>query len=114
MRARELDTARSWTRRRGLLSEWIGSFLILPQIEMKNSEITELINRFEAGSLLENEWHHREHLLMALWYLSHFDELTAIMKIKVGILKYNVIYGVPQTDERGYHETITMFFVHLV
>jgi hypothetical protein len=77
-------------------------------------EIERFIKKFENGELKEDEWHHREHLLMTLWYLTQTDELTAIVKIKQGILRYNVLYNVPQIPGRGYHETITMFFIKYV
>ncbi len=71
------------------------------------------IDNFEPGDLLEKDFHHKEHLIICLWYLEKFEELDAILRIKHGVMKYNLIYNVPQREKRGYHETITMFFIQL-
>jgi len=76
--------------------------------------IKELIRQFEADELKKEEFHHKEHLELTLWYLENLPELEAIVKIKGGILKYNLLYKVPQSVNSGYHETITMFFIKLV
>ena len=73
----------------------------------------ELIYKFENGLLKSSEWHHNEHIAITFWYLENYDELNAIVKIKAGLLRYNQIYKTPQGDGRGYHETITMFFIKL-
>jgi hypothetical protein len=79
-----------------------------------DEQLETLVKDFEAGRLVKGEWHHAEHLAICFWYLYRTDLLAAIFRLKLGILKYNERDGVPQTIERGYHETITLFFVKLV
>lgn len=78
------------------------------------SALGSLVKKFEAGTLREDEWHHVEHLGICYWYLSRMDLLEATFKIKLGILKYNEQYAIKQTLQRGYHETITIFFIQYV
>ncbi len=73
--------------------------------------IEKLVKKFEDGSLLPREWHHAEHLAVCFWYLCQLPFQEVVYRLKLGILKYNEIYKVPQTPERGYHETITLFFI---
>jgi hypothetical protein len=79
-----------------------------------DESLQKLVENFECGTLKEHEWHHAEHLAICFWYLCRTTFIDAVFKMKLGILKYNERYQVQQTSNRGYHETITMFFVKLV
>jgi hypothetical protein len=57
---------------------------------------------------------HREHLTVTFWYVSRFDEAEAIDRIRAGILFLNNCHGTPNTDTRGYHETLTRFWIGVV
>jgi uncharacterized FAD-dependent dehydrogenase len=78
------------------------------------TEITEIINLFEAAKLPHETWRHAEHLTMAMHYAMHnnFDE--ALNKMRTGILKLNDFHGVVTTPERGYHETLTVIWTRAV
>lgn len=76
-----------------------------------DEELEKLVRAFEAGQLAEGQWHHQEHIAICFWYLCRRPLLEAIFSMKIGILKYNERYNVQQTPERGYHETITLFFI---
>lgn len=73
-----------------------------------------LVRRFENGQLPSRQWHHREHLTVAFWYLSCLDEAQSTDRLRTGILYLNGIHGTPNTDTRGYHETLTRFWVRVV
>ncbi len=60
--------------------------MTLPQSE---TEYQAFIRRFEACEIGREEWHHPEHVAVAFWYLSHFDEKPAIEKIRTGIMNLN-------------------------
>jgi len=75
------------------------------------SALESLVRQFEFGQLEEGQWHHREHLAICYWYLCHKSLIEATYRMKLGILKYNEKYQVEQTPSRGYHETITQFFI---
>jgi hypothetical protein len=51
---------------------------------------------------------------MTLWYLTHNSKAEAVQKTRTGICSYNVIVGRVNTDTSGYHETLTLFWIHIV
>ena len=69
---------------------------------------------FQAGTLTHAEWNHRAHLTVALWYASHHAPAEALDLVRAGILRLNAVHGVPTTPTRGYHETVTRFYMHTV
>ena len=77
-------------------------------------EVTDLVARFAEGSLPASEWTHRAHLTVALWYASHHAPGDALDLMRAGILRLNQVHGVPTTPSRGYHETITRFYMQVV
>jgi hypothetical protein len=77
-------------------------------------EVADLLARFDDGSLPQGEWTHRAHLTVALWYASHHQPVEALDRMRSGILRLNAAHGVPTTPTRGYHETITRFYMHVV
>ncbi|HET9725341.1 MAG TPA: hypothetical protein VFP28_00400 [Gemmatimonadales bacterium] len=77
-------------------------------------EVTDLVSRFAAGTLPATEWTHRAHLTVALWYAEHHAPAEALNLVRAGILRLNQAHGVPTTPTRGYHETITRFYMQVV
>jgi hypothetical protein len=77
-------------------------------------EIVSLVSQFETGVLPHAKWNHREHLTVAFWYLSRLDQAEATERIRSGILFLNACHGTPNTDTRGYHETMTRFWIGIV
>ena len=77
-------------------------------------EVTDLVARFADGTLPAAEWTHRAHLTVALWYAAHHAPAEALSLVRAGILRLNQAHGVPNTPTRGYHETITRFYMHVV
>jgi hypothetical protein len=78
------------------------------------SEIDEVVKLFESAKLPYEKWRHAEHLTMAMHYALHNDFETALDKMRIGILKLNDFHGVVTTPERGYHETLTIFWTRAV
>ncbi len=56
------------------------------------------------------EWTHTAHVAMAAYFaFDHAVDATfAIMK--AGILHHNTAVGTPNTEDNGYHETLTRFW----
>ena len=78
------------------------------------NEIIEIIDSFETAVLPSINWKHREHLLLAAYFTASHDYETALEKMRSGILKLNDFHGVVTTPERGYHETLTCFWVKVI
>jgi hypothetical protein len=53
------------------------------------------------------EWTHAAHFAAALWLLRHPDVLLERGGMEPVIRRYNEAVGVPNTQTRGYHATIT-------
>lgn len=77
-------------------------------------EVEELISAFESCTLPRSEWTHRAHLTVGMWYLLQHSKEKATVLIRESIRKYNQACGILTTKESGYHETITLFYVHVI
>lgn len=78
-------------------------------------DVIALVRSFEDATISRDEWKHPEHLIVALYYVSHYDIETAIEKMRSGIL--NLLcncFEVDLTKEMPYHETITVFWIRTV
>jgi hypothetical protein len=77
-------------------------------------EIEELVQFFEDCTLPHSQWTHRAHLIVTLWYLSHWSGREALVRIRAGIKRFNAAHGIKATRSGGYHETVTVFWVFVV
>lgn len=81
---------------------------------MEQQAWAELIRRFEHCEVTGAEWTHRAHLAAAAWYLTHFDSEEAGRRIRSGIRKLNESLGGQNTEDSGFHETLTEFWMREV
>ena len=74
------------------------------------SELRRFVDAWKAGRLPKAEWTHAAHVAMAAYFaFDHAADATfAIMK--AGILHHNTSVGTPNTEDNGYHETLTRFW----
>lgn len=78
-------------------------------------EVLSLVRSFEEATISRNDWKHAEHLVVALYYLTHHDLETATAKMRDGI--FNLLtkgFDVDLTKEMPYHETMTIFWMRTV
>ena len=78
------------------------------------AEVERVVAGFTDSTLPHTEWTHRAHLTVALWYATHHEAAEALDLVRAGILRLNAAHGVPTTPTRGYHETITRFYMRVV
>jgi len=73
-----------------------------------------LVQRVESCDLPLAEWTHPVHLCVSTWYLSRngLDEGTRTMRET--ILRFNAHNGIEMTANSGYHETLTLAWLHIV
>jgi hypothetical protein len=71
------------------------------------------IAAFEAGTFPKEDWSHRAHVIMAAWYWVS-DPAHAPERIKSRLLHYIDCQGIVTTNEKGYHETLTLFWIEVV
>lgn len=77
-------------------------------------ELRSLVAAFEACTLTQAEWTHAAHVSVAVWYVVWYGSAGATDRMRTGIQRLNAVHGVPMTPTRGYHETLTRFYVWLV
>jgi hypothetical protein len=73
--------------------------------------IMEIVDGFRNRTLPALRWTHQAHLTVGLWHILNRPADTVLDEIRRGIIAYNVAVGTPNSDTRGYHETITAFYV---
>jgi hypothetical protein len=78
------------------------------------SDTEQIAAAFEACSLPKQAWTHAAHLRVGLWHVLRFPPAEALDRLRRGILALNEFHGTANTDDSGYHETITRFYVHLI
>jgi hypothetical protein len=74
----------------------------------------EFLEQFEACTYPYAHWTHRAHLRVAYCYVTRFGLADAIPKVTAGIRAYNQSQGIVDTPTSGYHETMTIAWLHLV
>jgi len=78
------------------------------------NEIKWLVESFENGTISRDDWRHAEHLTVALYYLSHHDYKTSLIKMRDGIFNLLRAFEVDLSKEMPYHETLTVFWLRAV
>ncbi len=75
-----------------------------------DSEIEELVQQFESLTLPYENWTHRAHLAVAVFYVRSLAFDVALSLIRQRINAYNIERG----DPNGYNETITIMFLRKI
>ena len=84
-------------------------------MEYKTEEnILNLIEGFKSRTLPAAHWTHEAHLITGLWFNYNYSELEAICFLRSGIISYNIGSGGENTSEKGYHETLTLFWCRIL
>ncbi len=86
---------------------------------MKNTyhaeeEMFDFVKQFENKTLPEEKWTHGAHLTVAAVYLTEHTPDEAICFLRSDIISFNLAKGGANTPARGYHETMTLFWVWFV
>lgn len=79
-----------------------------PEFLESEAALSALIAGFEDGTWPKERWTHAAHLAMGACYI--FDGHGALERMRANIPKYNVSQGGQNTEDSGYHETLTCFW----
>jgi hypothetical protein len=77
-------------------------------------EVDRFLARFEAGEIPAVEWTHAAHVAMAAAYVLRYGPEEAFFRIRAGIHHLNWHHGTITTADRGYHETLTLFWTKVL
>ena len=79
------------------------------------AEVERLVSAFESASIAPAEWKHRDHVAVATWYLlTRPGEDAAIQAMCGGLKKFARLHGIKPAPGRGYHETLTVFWMKVI
>ena len=73
--------------------------------------LTLLVRAFEQGTLPRERWTHAAHLAVGSHYVFTLGHEAAVPVMRSGVRAYNEAVGTPNTDTRGYHETLTRIWL---
>jgi hypothetical protein len=74
----------------------------------------ELWRRFARQEFSHAEWTHAMHVRTAFLHLARYDLDEAHLRMRAGIIRLNERHGLEETTQRGYFETMTRAWLHLV
>ena len=74
-------------------------------------EIERLVRDFESCAIAAADFHHREHLVVAVWYLQTLSPSDAVARMRSALLRFLEHHGV---DPKKYSEEVTVFWVDAI
>ena len=82
-----------------------------PRFFTSDAEIEHLGEHFLARTLPKAEWTHEAHLATTTWLLLRRSDIDVDQELPGLIRRYNESVGGVNSDNEGYHETITRVFL---
>jgi len=79
-----------------------------------DTELDDLVRRFNACAVPRPEWTHAAHLAVGLWHVGRYGRQDALQRLRAGITRLNESNGVVNSATGGYHETVTRAYVNLL
>ncbi|HEX3248089.1 MAG TPA: hypothetical protein VHS05_01580 [Pyrinomonadaceae bacterium] len=74
-------------------------------------EIEKVVRGFETCETSASEFKHKDHLVVAVWYVHNLGKEAALERMREGLLRFIGHHGV---DPKKYSETITRFWIERV
>ena len=71
-------------------------------------EIENVVRAFEACETGADDFHHAQHLAVAVWYLHSMDRDAALDRMRAGLLRFLDHH---EGDTSKYSEPITVFYI---
>ena len=74
----------------------------------------ELSERFHARTIPATEWTHEAHLRIAYMFMRRYALDEAHLLFRIHLIRLNTVHWVPESKERGYHDTLTRGWLMVV
>jgi len=75
------------------------------------AQIVGIVQAFQKRTLPFADWSHQAHLATGLWHVATHGEEAARPLLREAIKAYNLSVGRANDAMRGYHETVTLYFI---
>ena len=75
------------------------------------TEIENVVRAFERCETGKDDFKHRDHVVVAIWYLQTLSREAAVDRMRASLLRFLDHHGV---DTKKYSETITVFWIEQV
>jgi hypothetical protein len=79
-----------------------------------SASLQDFVKDWERGTLPKTSWTHGAHVGVAAYYAFEHSAEALFQIMKLGIRHYNLCVGTPNTEDSGYHETLTRFWAYTV
>jgi hypothetical protein len=83
----------------------------MPNPYRSEDEIEAVVRGFELCTTKKDDFTHREHLIVAVWYLHRSDHQQALEQMRNGLLRFLKHHGVGSSK---YKESLTVSWLALV
>ena len=83
----------------------------MPEWTVSEESLAELIAGFERCDLPGAGFNHAKHLAVGAWYVWHRGPEGALAQMRVCLTRLNAFHKTPNEPGRGYHETLTRFWI---
>lgn len=77
-------------------------------------DLAQLLAEFRTQTLSKAAWTHEAHLCVGLCYVKQYSMEDAICRLRAGIILLNDAHGTENTENSGYHETLTIFWAKVI
>ena len=71
-------------------------------------EIERVVRGFETCQTRANEFKHKDHLVVAVWYVHNLGREAALERMREGLLRFIAHH---QVDPKKYSEEVTRFWI---
>lgn len=79
-----------------------------------NDELTALVRAFETCEISRHAWDHAGHIAVALVYATEIGEDAGTERMRSALLHFAKVNNIVPSPGRGYHETLTRFWMRMV